>query len=83
MGRGRVRERGTEKEQHLYIWVAAQVSKLQDMPDKPEDGQRNDMSEVTKFQRNSLKRIQVTEKNTLPTKETIEQEKKDVGEKAS
>ena len=39
------------------------------MADKP------DMSEVTQFDKNKLKKTETQEKNTLPTKETIEQEK--------
>lgn len=39
------------------------------MSDKP------DISEVTKFDKSKLKKAETAEKNTLPTKETIEQEK--------
>ncbi|KAM6893894.1 thymosin beta-12-like [Xenentodon cancila] len=39
------------------------------MSDKP------DISEVTKFDKSKLKKTQTEEKNSLPTKETIEQEK--------
>ncbi|XP_061551551.1 thymosin beta-12 [Phycodurus eques] len=39
------------------------------MSDKP------DISEVTSFDKNKLKKTQTQEKNVLPTKETIEQEK--------
>jgi len=39
------------------------------MSDKP------DISEVTKFDKNKLKKTETKEKNPLPTKETIEQEK--------
>ncbi|XP_049983144.1 thymosin beta-15A-like [Alexandromys fortis] len=34
-----------------------------------------DMSEVEKSDRSKLKKITTTEKNTLPSKETIQQEK--------
>ncbi|XP_041492615.1 thymosin beta-15A-like [Microtus oregoni] len=34
-----------------------------------------DMSEVEKFDRSKLKKTTTTEKNTLPSKETIQQEK--------
>ncbi|KAH9507803.1 hypothetical protein Btru_052897 [Bulinus truncatus] len=34
-----------------------------------------DISEVTKFDKSKLKKVETTEKNPLPTKETIEQEK--------
>jgi thymosin beta 4 len=40
------------------------------MADKP------DLEEVTKFDKSKLKKTQTQEKNPLPTKETIEQEKK-------
>jgi len=40
------------------------------MSDKP------DMEEVTKFDKGKLKKTKTEEKNPLPTKETIEQEKK-------
>jgi hypothetical protein len=39
------------------------------MSDKP------DVSEVSSFDKSKLKKTDTTEKNTLPTKETIEQEK--------
>jgi len=39
------------------------------MSDKP------DVSEVTKFDKGKLKNVETEEKNTLPTKDTIEQEK--------
>jgi hypothetical protein len=39
------------------------------MADKP------DISEVQKFDKSKLKKTETKEKNTLPTKETIEQEK--------
>ncbi|XP_053733927.1 thymosin beta-4 [Synchiropus splendidus] len=39
------------------------------MADKP------DVSEVTTFDKSKLKKTETDEKNTLPTKETIEQEK--------
>lgn len=39
------------------------------MSDKP------DVSEVQKFDKSKLKKTDTKEKNTLPTKETIEQEK--------
>ncbi|XP_048461021.1 thymosin beta-b-like [Rhincodon typus] len=53
------------------------------MPDKQGDDQRKDMSEVTSFKRSSLKRTETQEKNTLPTKEVIEQEKRCASEHAS
>ncbi|KAG5845273.1 hypothetical protein ANANG_G00137030 [Anguilla anguilla] len=34
-----------------------------------------DISEVTSFDKTKLKKTETSEKNTLPTKETIEQEK--------
>ncbi|KAL5011977.1 hypothetical protein ScPMuIL_010528 [Solemya velum] len=40
------------------------------MSDKP------DFEEVTKFDKSKLKKTETAEKNPLPTKETIEQEKK-------
>jgi len=39
------------------------------MSDKP------DVSEVASFDKSKLKKTETAEKNTLPTKETIEQEK--------
>uniref|UniRef100_A0A673ASD7 Thymosin beta n=1 Tax=Sphaeramia orbicularis TaxID=375764 RepID=A0A673ASD7_9TELE len=39
------------------------------MSDKP------NLEEITKFDPSSLKKTETQEKNTLPTKETIEQEK--------
>nr|XP_046238099.1 thymosin beta-12 [Scatophagus argus] len=39
------------------------------MSDKP------DVSEVTSFDKTKLKKTETQEKNSLPTKETIEQEK--------
>jgi len=39
------------------------------MSDKP------DLEEVNKFDKSKLKKTETKEKNTLPTKETIEQEK--------
>ncbi|XP_068560939.1 thymosin beta-4 [Cebidichthys violaceus] len=39
------------------------------MSDKP------DVTEVTQFDKSKLKPVETAEKNTLPTKETIEQEK--------
>ncbi|XP_028249587.1 thymosin beta-4 [Parambassis ranga] len=41
------------------------------MADKP------DITEVTTFDKTKLKKTETQEKNTLPTKETIEQEKQD------
>nr|XP_048286070.1 thymosin beta-15A-like [Myodes glareolus] len=35
-----------------------------------------DMTEIEKFDRSKLNKIITTEKNTLPSKETIQQEKK-------
>ncbi|WP_411027231.1 thymosin beta, partial [Salmonella sp. s54925] len=43
--------------------------KVVKMSDKP------DVSAVTTFDKSKLKKTDVKEKNTLPTKETIEQEK--------
>jgi len=40
------------------------------MSDKP------DLVEVTKFDKSQLKKVKTEEKNPLPTKETIEEEKK-------
>ncbi|XP_049328399.1 uncharacterized protein LOC103035206 isoform X1 [Astyanax mexicanus] len=42
------------------------------MADKP------DISEISHFDKNKLKKTETQEKNTLPTKETIEQEKQSV-----
>ncbi|XP_008987898.1 thymosin beta-15A isoform X1 [Callithrix jacchus] len=42
---------------------------LVEMSDKP------DLSEVEKFDRSKLKKTNTEEKNTLPSKETIQQEK--------
>jgi len=42
------------------------------MADKP------DLAEVEKFNKDKLKKTQTKEKNPLPTKEAIEQEKKEV-----
>ncbi|XP_042573524.1 thymosin beta-b [Cyprinus carpio] len=39
------------------------------MADKP------DISEISQFDKTKLKKTETKEKNTLPTKETIEQEK--------
>ncbi|XP_074515287.1 thymosin beta-4 [Sebastes fasciatus] len=39
-------------------------------------GDKPDISEVTAFDKTKLKKADTQEKNTLPTKETIEQEKK-------
>jgi len=39
-------------------------------------GDKPDLEEVTKFDISKLKKTKTEEKNTLPTKETIEQEKK-------
>jgi len=39
-------------------------------------GDKPDLAEVAAFDKNKLKKTQTEEKNTLPTKETIEQEKK-------
>ncbi|XP_061420065.1 thymosin beta-10-like [Lethenteron reissneri] len=39
------------------------------MADKP------DLSSIEKFDKSKLKKAETTEKNTLPTKETIDQEK--------
>ncbi|XP_050997601.1 thymosin beta-15B [Acomys russatus] len=36
---------------------------------------RPDLSEVERFDRSKLKKTQTEEKNTLPSKETIQQEK--------
>uniref|UniRef100_A0A667XKJ7 Thymosin beta n=1 Tax=Myripristis murdjan TaxID=586833 RepID=A0A667XKJ7_9TELE len=41
------------------------------MSDKP------DISEVSRFDKTKLKKTETQEKNTLPTKETIEQEKQE------
>lgn len=38
-------------------------------------GDKPDISEVTKFDKSKLKQTETKEKNPLPTKETIEQEK--------
>ncbi|XP_063309346.1 thymosin beta-10 [Pelobates fuscus] len=40
------------------------------MADKP------DLGEIDKFDKSKLRKTETKEKNTLPTKETIEQEKK-------
>ncbi|PCK06009.1 MAG: thymosin beta-4 [Alteromonadaceae bacterium] len=40
-----------------------------------------DLSEVEKFDKNKLKKIETKEKNVLPTKEVIEEEKKEQLEK--
>ncbi|XP_037646509.1 thymosin beta-4 [Sebastes umbrosus] len=39
-------------------------------------GDKPDVSAVTDFDKTKLKKTDTQEKNTLPTKETIEQEKK-------
>jgi len=44
------------------------------MSDKP------DLNEVAKFDKSKLKKTTTQEKNTLPTKDTIEQEKKEGGQ---
>lgn len=41
-------------------------------------GDKLDMSEVEKFDRSKLKKTITEEKNTLPSKETIQQEKVDI-----
>uniref|UniRef100_A0A8C8Y2Y3 Thymosin beta n=2 Tax=Felidae TaxID=9681 RepID=A0A8C8Y2Y3_PANLE len=38
-------------------------------------GDKPDLSEVEKFDRSKLKKTNTKEKNTLPSKETIQQEK--------
>lgn len=38
-------------------------------------GDKPDMNEVKKFNKSNLKKTDTKEKNTLPTKEVIEQEK--------
>jgi hypothetical protein len=38
-------------------------------------GDKPDVSEVTSFDKSKLKKTDTEEKNTLPTKETIDQEK--------
>ncbi|KAM8938888.1 thymosin beta-10 [Pelodytes ibericus] len=39
-------------------------------------GDKPDLGEIDKFDKSKLKKTETQEKNTLPTKETIEQEKK-------
>ncbi|KAM4707465.1 thymosin beta-4 [Discoglossus pictus] len=38
-------------------------------------GDKPDLAEIDKFDKSKLKKTETQEKNTLPTKETIEQEK--------
>ncbi|XP_067904109.1 thymosin beta-b-like [Heterodontus francisci] len=59
------------------------LSELQEMSDKPEQTSKPDVSEVKHFKRDSLKKMKALEKNTLPTKEAIEQEKKSAAEATS
>ncbi|XP_058428208.1 uncharacterized protein LOC124078091 [Marmota monax] len=53
----------------LYASLKASVFLLVKMSDKP------DLSEVEKFDKSKLKKTNTEEKNTLPSKETIQQEK--------
>jgi len=46
-------------------------------PSNSNMGDKPDISEVTKFDKTKLKKTKTEEKNPLPTKETIEQEKQD------
>ncbi|AWO96018.1 Thymosin beta 4 [Scophthalmus maximus] len=49
------------------------ISPHLDLPATMSD--KNDMSEVTNFDKSKLKKTETQEKNPLPSKETIEQEK--------
>ncbi|CAM9649622.1 unnamed protein product [Bubo scandiacus] len=56
----------------LRIWAATLDLKTKspaNMSDKP------DMAEIEKFDKSKLKKTETQEKNPLPSKETIEQEK--------
>uniref|UniRef100_A0A4W3JTN3 Thymosin beta n=1 Tax=Callorhinchus milii TaxID=7868 RepID=A0A4W3JTN3_CALMI len=46
------------------------------MSDKPEEVKKPDVSEVTKFKREKLKKTRTEEKIRLPSQEEIEAEKK-------
>nr|4PL8_H Chain H, Thymosin beta-4,Protein cordon-bleu,Thymosin beta-4 [Homo sapiens] len=41
----------------------------------PKDSDKPDMAEIEKFDKSKLKKTETQEKNPLPSKETIEQEK--------
>ena len=41
---------------------------------------RPNMSMINGFQRGSMKKVETKEKNTLPTKDVIEEEKKSLGQ---
>ena len=45
------------------------------MPNENTEPQKPDLSAIAGFDKSKLKKTETTEKNTLPTKETIEQEK--------
>ncbi|KAL4640333.1 thymosin beta-b [Arapaima gigas] len=57
----------------FYNWwsctVVLELARHCTMADKP------DISEISHFDKSKLKKTETQEKNTLPTKETIEQEK--------
>ncbi|KAI1883714.1 hypothetical protein AGOR_G00234390 [Albula goreensis] len=56
---------------HLRLGSELGTARLNNttMSDKP------DVSEIEKFDKSKLKKTETAEKNTLPTKETIDQEK--------
>ncbi|KAK2903922.1 hypothetical protein Q8A73_010579 [Channa argus] len=81
-GRGGYRERENAEEENKDLsfrkgkaetkdrtdsWVGMGTSKMSDKPD---------MTEIARFDKTKLKKTETKEKNPLPTKETIEQERK-------
>ncbi|KAJ8382656.1 hypothetical protein SKAU_G00034340 [Synaphobranchus kaupii] len=63
------KEHNTSVNLHLGAQLNPATSNSTAMSDKP------DISEVTSFDKTKLKKTETEEKNTLPTKETIDQEK--------
>uniref|UniRef100_A0A8C9QVS8 Thymosin beta-4-like n=1 Tax=Scleropages formosus TaxID=113540 RepID=A0A8C9QVS8_SCLFO len=57
------------KKLRLNIYSVITTARRCTMADKP------DISEISHFDKSKLKKTETQEKNTLPTKETIEQEK--------
>ncbi|XP_075705957.1 thymosin beta-10 isoform X1 [Rhinoderma darwinii] len=60
---------GPAPSSHCSSCGAGQTVTEHTMADKP------DLGEIDKFDKTKLKKTETQEKNTLPTKETIEQEK--------
>ncbi|KAL1282314.1 hypothetical protein QQF64_001117 [Cirrhinus molitorella] len=65
----------TKSTQHRHIKVSQKLQTLIRLLRQPIMSDKPNLDEVTSFDKSKLKKTETQEKNPLPSKETIEQEK--------